>query len=119
MPGTADWAPKPVMVDGSRYPSALDAARAIAPDPSKRVRVYAAMRRVLARGERSFMGHTVFYEPPPRRYDIEAAGSGSDFGKLAECPVPGHPVERKPASGPLLRYPPFEGPLYRGINHYH
>jgi hypothetical protein len=105
---------------GIRYPSALDAARALAPDPSKRVRTYAAMRRALARGDPVFMGRTISYAPPPRRrYDGGAAGSGSDFGELAEQPAPDRRVEREPGSGPLLRYPFFESPLYWGIRYYH
>jgi hypothetical protein len=66
------------------------------------------------------MGHVVSYAPPPRRrYDTRARGSDSDFGELVECSAPDRRIEREPASGPLLRYPFFEDPLYRGIWHYH
>jgi hypothetical protein len=120
MPGIENWSPHPVMIDGRQYPSSLDAARALAPDPSKLVRVYSALRRALGKGERAFMGRTISYAPPPRRrYDTVAMGSDSDFGKLVECPAPDRRLEREPGSGPLLRYPFFESPLYRGIRHYH
>ncbi|MDR1287115.1 MAG: hypothetical protein LBK08_05865 [Treponema sp.] len=108
MPGTADWSCRPVTVDGVHYPSTLEAARALAPDPSKHVSVYAALRRALARGEKVFMGHAVSYAPV-------AAKNGPCFGE----PASSRRAERKPGSGPLLRYPPFESPLCRGINRYH
>jgi hypothetical protein len=66
------------------------------------------------------MGHAVSCAPASRRrYDVIAAKNGSDFEELAERPAPDRRIERLPGSGPLLRYLPFEGPLYQGINHYH
>ncbi|MDR1902930.1 MAG: hypothetical protein LBQ88_11690 [Treponema sp.] len=127
--GTAKTAkPFAVWVNGKRYESAKDAAEAVSLLFGWRVRP-AWVRDVVKNGSGTVTrGVTVSAAPP------EESGSGKAAGKKpvktpppapaaepeAALPAPeGEPENAAPGKGvnyPLLRYPPGQSPLDRGLN---
>ena len=99
----------PCVVDGVEYHNLREAHRAVF---LKEKIGYDRFQRSLKRGKTEFYGHVI--KKIERRYDVSQPLRPDDDGAdLVLCPP-----EKKPDSkhgGQLLRYPPGESPLERGI----
>jgi hypothetical protein len=99
---------RPVILDGVWYPHLRAAAKAAGLSYG---RFYEAVRR----GRSSIDGHTL--AEPPERFAIRALND--DEADLEPYSKPPRRPRTRGKGDPLLRYPPGEGPLDRGLWHYH
>lgn len=98
----------PLMVDGQYFENTKIAHRAVFPNNEAS---YFQLQRALKRGRGELFGHKI--ERLKTRYVIQ------DDGEITAMP-PRAPKQKERGRGePLLRYPPGEDPLSRGLQRWH
>jgi hypothetical protein len=100
--------PRPVVLDGTWYPHLRAAAKAARLTYN---RLYESVRR----GRTSIDGHAIV-PPPVKHRIIEVSDEEADLEPYYEAP---RRTGTRGKGDPLLRYPPGEGPLDRGLRRYH
>jgi len=100
MPGQ----PRPLYVDGIRFPDIKAAARFLTPDPSRLISIDHRLRYVLQKGHTTFAGHRVELDREERQNLICVAITNDSGDLAAAAPFRRFKINREPGE-PLARVP--------------
>jgi hypothetical protein len=102
MPGL----PRPLYIDGIRFPDIKAAARSLAANPAELIRVDHRLRYILQKGHTTYEGHRVELAQEERK-SLICVASTNDSGELVEAaPFRRFKINREPGD-PLIRFPHF------------